>query len=474
MRFFKYILFVSIVLVHSACSDLLDVDPRQSIDSSTALTSTEAINAAVNSVYARLRPVGMYGRDLIAIPELLSDNAVNTGAGNRLVGQGLNQPSNHILVATWQNCYYANNEINLIFKALEDFESSQDYKDNVEGQLHFLRALVYHTLMKAYAYDPTAIVESANRGGVPILTEGVLSVADVLYPQRPTIDAVYDFIYQDLENAIQKLPNNTSTYYASVSAAHALFSRVALYRGDMAKVISEGQNAIATSGLSLVPGSQFVNSWRTVNNPESFFEVAFTNTADNIGTNESLRATFTTRMDATSTTAVSHGNVVMSDSFYALYEEEDVRRDIILRGLSTANQTRWEVTKFLSRSGTNNMDNVPVIRLPEVILNMAEAYANPESPVYNEALALEQLNLIRERAGIGEATSSGADLYEDVLLQRRLELAFEGHRFFDLKRLGRDIIKESGNVPFTDFRILANIPVREAVPNTQVEQNVGY
>lgn len=460
----------------AACNKLLDIEPKHAIDSSTALESEEAINAALHGVYAHLREVGLYGRDLIAIPELLSDNAVNTGAGNRLVGQGINQAGAHILSATWQYAYYINNQANLILETLQDFEADQDYKDNIAAQLYFLRALVYHNLMKVYAYDPTAIVEPNDRGGVPIINTGVLNTEQIEYTSRPTVADVYDFIYNQLDQAIALFPTNniSDQVFASLPATHALYSRVALYRGDMAKVISEGELALSSSGLRLASTGQFVNTWRTAKNPESFFEVAFVQPADHSNaTNESLRATFTTRITAESNTAVSHGNVVLSDELYEAYEEDDVRRELIMRGLNN-NSSRWEITKFVSRSEVNNIDNVPVIRLPEVILNMAEAYATPGSEVWNEQAAREQLNLIRERARIGATSASGQALFDDVILQRRLELAFEGHRFFDLKRLGRDIIKESGNIQHTDFRILANIPVREAVPNTQVEQNVGY
>lgn len=475
-RIINILTIIGLSLSLTACNKLLEVEPKQSIDSNTALSSEEAINAALNGAYSRLREVGMYGRDLIAIPELLADNATNTGAGNRLVGQGINQAGAHIQAGTWQYCYYINNQANLILEALQSFDADEAYKNNIAGQAHFLRALVYHTLMKAYAYDPTAIVEVSNRGGVPIINQGVLNTGQIEYPDRPAIAEVYDFIYNELDQAIALLPDNgiNNQVLASKPAAHALYTRVALYRGDMAKVISEGQLAISTSGLSLAANGQFVNTWRTDKNPESFFEVAFVLSADHTNAvNESLRATFMTRIDASSNTAVSHGNVVMSDELYNLYEENDVRRQLIMRGLG-GNSSRWEITKFASRSGTNNIDNVPVIRLPEVILNMAEAYATPGSAVFDETAALEELNKIRERAGIGSANYSGAQLFEDILLQRRLELAFEGQRFFDLKRLGRDIFKESGNVQHSDFRILANIPVREAVPNTQVEQNVGY
>lgn len=470
--------FLSIItlacLLFASCDRLLDLDPRQSIDSQTALQSEEAINAALNAVYARLRGVGLYGRDLLAIPELLADNAINTGAGNRLVPQASNQPADHIRLETWQLSYYAINQINLIFEALPALEATAEYKTNIEGQMHFLRALIYHNLVKIYAYDPTATIATADRGGVPIILSGVLTIDDIVYPSRPSVEEVYNYIYADLENAVTKIPINASFYYASKSAAHGLFSRVALHRGDMEKVVQQGELALSTSGKNLASNAAFVQTWRTVNNPESLFEVAFTNTNDNIGTNESLRASYTTRITATSTTAVSHGFIVMDNSLYALYASNDVRRNIIMRGLTNANLNRWEITKFISRSGINNMDNVPVIRLPEVILNMAEAYATPGSPVFSEANARTQLNLIRVRAGIGATAASGNTLFEDIIRQRRLELAFEGFRFFDLKRLGRDIIKGTGNIAFTDFRMLANIPVREVEPNTNIVQNPGY
>src|SRR5690606_2274413 len=193
-KFITIVMLAGLVLGTVSCNKLLEVDPKHAIDSNTALSSQEAIDAAVNGVYSRLREVGLYGRDLIAIPELLADNAINTGAGNRLVGQGINQAGSHIQTETWQYCYYINNQANLILEALEAYDGDEAYENNIAGQLHFLRALVYHTLMKAYAYDPTAIVEPSDRGGVPIINKGVLNTAQIEYSSRPTVGEVYDFI----------------------------------------------------------------------------------------------------------------------------------------------------------------------------------------------------------------------------------------------------------------------------------------
>lgn len=130
-----------------------------------------------------------------------------------------------------------------------------------------------------------------------------------------------------------------------------------------------------------------------------------------------------------------------------------------------------ECTKYLGKNGTVNLDNIVIIRASEVLLNRAEAYYNTNK----EAEALTDVNTIRTRAGLPAKTGlTGQALLDEILKQRRLELAFEGHRFFDLKRLGKDLVKAPANVPFTDFRILAGIPARELGANKNLVQNFGY
>jgi len=120
-----------------------------------------------------------------------------------------------------------------------------------------------------------------------------------------------------------------------------------------------------------------------------------------------------------------------------------------------------------------------VIRKTEMYLNRAEAYATPGSPVFDEALALADLNTVRVARGLVAVALTGTALYEEILQQRRLEFAFEGHRWFDLKRLGRDVIKVglftgAADLQFTDGRVLANIPQREVDGNPNLVQNFGY
>ncbi|MCH7401429.1 RagB/SusD family nutrient uptake outer membrane protein [Belliella kenyensis] len=470
MKNLQKIIIASFLIFLGSCESMIDVQPRQSIDSTLALQGTEAFNAALNGVYARLRDVNLYGRDIIAIPELLADNATNTGAGNRLVNQSFNQPGAHI--SNWFIGYITINQINLMLEAVETNDFTTSYKNDVKGQLHFIRGLIYFEMARVYGYDPTAILTQVDNGAVPILEKGVLAVEDITYPRRASIAEIYAYIYNELETAaglLQNLASSRAPHYASDMANSAIFSRVALYNGDYQKVIVEADKVLANSRAVLTNSNNFIAGWRSEVHPESIFEIVFT-APDNLGSNESLRATFTTRLDVNGATPVSFGNVVVSESLYNAYDNNDLRKSLILPGLGN-NANEMEMTKFFSKNGLPNLDNVPVIRTAEVLLNKAEAHAR----LGQNQQALDALNMIRERVGLEPYENiSDNELIEAILNERRLELAFEGHRFFDLKRLGRDIVKEFGVIPFDDFRILNNIPQREIELNSNLVQNRGF
>jgi hypothetical protein len=132
-----------------------------------------------------------------------------------------------------------------------------------------------------------------------------------------------------------------------------------------------------------------------------------------------------------------------------------------------------ECTKFFGKSGFLNTDNVPVIRHAEVLLIRAEAHYRSG----NEASALNDINTLRTNRGLTPVTLSGNAILEEILNQRLAELAMEGHRFHDLKRLGRDIVKDPSVgfvLSISDFRLLAQIPNGELIGNPNMQQNPGY
>ena len=476
----KSLLFILSVILVSSCNDWIDVEPRTSIDSNNALNSEQRISAAMNGIYDRLQSTNLYGRDIIAIPEALSDNGRATNKSGRLNAEYRNQPNAHLLV--WELAYRTINQANLIIEALPArTELSQDVRDGYEGQALFIRGLMYLELMKAHAYSPQAKVDAQNRGGVPLILTGVADLPQVTYPSRATIEECYAQIYKDFANAAVKLEKTAASRapaYATKGAALAMLSRAYLYGGDYAKAASTASDAIALVGSKLLTNAAYVAGFRSAVNPESLFEIVFV-TNENIGVNLSLQTSFTTLVSSGNRTVTGgFGDLVPTASLLADMVSEadtannvhDIRRQLYELGTTGRGVAEIECTKFLGKNGAVNLDNVPVIRVSELYLTRAEAYAH----LGQEAESHKDLNVIRNRAGLPNKFPTGTNLVNEILKQRRIELAFEGHRFFDIKRLGRDIIKMPNNLPFIDFKVLAPIPSRELAANPNLIQNFGY
>ena len=134
----------------------------------------------------------------------------------------------------------------------------------------------------------------------------------------------------------------------------------------------------------------------------------------------------------------------------------------------------WWNTKFNSWQGSFGQDNVPLIRISEMYLIRAEASVKLSAPNYTQSRS--DINILRAARGLSPTTANDGTLAAAVQKERRLELCFEGHRFFDLKRLGLDITKEAPSVtlPYTDFKVVAGIPQTEMDVNKNLVNNPGY
>ena len=138
-----------VCLILASCSDLLEVQPRSSIDSATALSTEEALDATLIGTYDALQSTNIYGRDLIAMPEALADNGRATNKSGRLNPEYQNQPNAH-LIGVWVSAYFAINQANLLLDAISDttkVKLSTAKRASIEGQAAFLRGLMYFELM---------------------------------------------------------------------------------------------------------------------------------------------------------------------------------------------------------------------------------------------------------------------------------------------------------------------------------------
>lgn len=502
----KLIIFTLLAAVAvSSCKKKLDIPSRNSLDASLALTSRNGIEAALNSVYSVLKSERLYGRDMFSVADAMSDITFANGRSSRLLGENRNQSLSNM--ANWGTSYGAINEINLILGAIAAVsDATAADKQRWEGELRFLRALYYFDLVKNYAYIPTYVAPGQDKGGVVLTLQGFNSAADAAsyYPSRATVAENYAQIMDDIYKSLPLLTaSNRGRNYASRHAALALGSRISLYEGKWAKADSFATAAInITGGIgSMTTTANYVSAWRAADHPEGIFQVWYATLGENLGVNTSLAATHTTLATPGALNGVRTGQgdlvpngflltqlgisgfptgLAQSPPAPALTYSTDIRNKLFEWGVNASGHY-VEVTKWMGKNGSANWDNTVVLRWAELYLNRAEA----KYQLNDEAGALADLKFLKTRritdyvgsaAETADEALTGQALLDEILKQRMLEFAFEGHRFYDLKRYGTTIVKSNPtvNLPATDFRLLPRIPVGEVDGNQNMTQNFGY
>ena len=488
----KYLLAgVVFTTIISSCAKELDINPRQSIDSSTALNKASNVEAALSSAYAGLKAQAMYGRDIPIVSDALADIGRATNHSGRLNPENRNNHGAHL--AFWGTAYGIINELNTIIAAIPKVEDATAAdKTRWEAESRALRAFIYFDLVRSYAYIPTAVISQQNKGGVVLKYSPTLTNTDGLgwAPERAPINVCYDSIYSDLNKAIPLLTNSRGIYFFTQVNARALLSRVALYRGDWNTVVSNAGLVLSSipAGSGLTNTTDYMANWRAPFNKESLFEIRFSSQQEALGVNVSLHTSLNTLLipgnntvlggwgdfvpNSTSLTNLGIAAPSVNNITYGV----DIRGRLMEWGSSGRATRNVECTKYIGKSGFPYLDNFPVIRISEMYLNRAEAYYNLGGGA-NEALALADVNLIRTNRGLLASVATGTALLAEIQSQRSIEFIFEGHRFFDMKRWGMDISKTQPAtifLPFTDYRILAPLPQGDIDGNVKMVQNPGY
>lgn len=506
------LLFIFTGVIVQSCKKQLDIPSRNSIDASLALTNKAGIENSINSVYSILKRESHYGRDLFSIPEAMADVAFANNRSGRLINENRNISGSNITTALWTGSYGGINEINLTLAAAPGIPgATAAEKSRWEGELKFLRSLLLFDLVKNYAYIPTFTVPAQDKGGVVINLQGFdnPTAAAAFRPSRATVAACYAQIMSDLYAAINLLVSNgrgsTGRNYASKHAALALGSRIKLYQGDWVKADSFATAAITISGGigAMTNTTNYVSGWRAADHPEGIFQVWYATLNENIGQNTALSATHTTlsapgAFDKTRQgqgdlmpngflltqlgvsgwppATLSFSPTVLQPLPPTLTYSNDIRNRLFEWGVNASGHY-VECTKWLGKNGGAHWDNVVVLRWPELYLNRAEAKYQQGDQVG----AWNDLNVIRTARYAGFVIPvvqdfTGTALLDEILRQRMLEYAFEGLRFFDLKRYGISITKTNPvvNLPATDFRLLPRIPTGEVDGNPNMVQNFGY
>ncbi len=443
---------------------------------------------------------------VVPIGDIASDNAVSGGesASDVLDLQQIDDytltPVNGTLANIWQYAYEGINRANYMtqYKTTNPGGQSVAFagKDAMYGEVYFLRAYYYFTLTKMF-------------GDVPLFTNKRLDLSNSGTLKRAAKAQVYQQIETDLKNATAVLPTvQAQQGRITRYAAQALLGKVYLYQNKYDSAATVLKSIIDAGAFTLVSdfGSMFLASGE--NGTESLFEIQYTNASPYYQWSNVLQGQGNYAVQQCGIRGLN-GNDPMpyaagwstnlpSQDLAAAYSAGDQRKDVTVLDIEAykAANPGFNITyqvapykntglynqKYLPRRGQtsgqtelNYLNNQRIIRYADVLLMAAEAFNKSASP--NDALAKTYLNQVRRRAfkvadASRDITATGSTLYTAILNERRLELAMEGERFFDLVRTG-----QAATVLGSKFKTGKN----ELFPVPQVEttvsglsQNPGY
>ena len=469
----------------SSCSDFLEQNPQTDLSENDFYKTADDILSAVNGVYSSLQEGDIYGNWYV-FGEIPSDNTRNQLSVSVTTQNEFDQfyidTQNSMIANFWKAAYKVINRTNTVLGRIDGIEINTELANRYKLECKFIRALMYFNLVRVY-------------GDVPLVLKEI-SISESYDILREPKENVYNQIIADLKEA-QDLPVSYSTAEdgrATQGAAKALLANVymtlhkyAEAETILAEIINSGQYSL----LENTPGSLNIDGYKNVfspvnhNSKEGIFEIQFLKGGYGEGSNYANN--FAPENSGTNVVAVggTGGNNIPEMDIYNAYEEGDLRRDfsMSLGYYDNRKNNEWVesryVCKFMDVPYQNNdaSNNYPVIRYADVILMYAEAL-NQNGKT---AEACKYLNMTRRR-GFGYQTTetSPVDLQTTdkaqfalmVEQERRVELAFENHRWFDLIRTGRAVeVMKSKGFSLNETNLICPIPQKQIDVNPKLTQN---
>lgn len=479
MRIIKTLYATGLItlLAASSCKkDFLELAPISQQNGNNFYKTAEDMKNALTAAYGGLQYSGLYYSSMHIIGDLRSDNTEitnpNAGADPQAVDNFTNLPTSSISSTTWAGHYQAIQSTNIVIEKIKSVEMDQGLKDRYTGEAKFLRALMYFNLVRIF-------------GDVPLVTAVINNPQEGYNYKREAANLVYDQIIADLKDAESTLPyefTGADIGRATKGAAMSLLGKVYLTQKNWnlaAQKLKEVIDQVSSNKYQLLPTYAGVFGIANENNRESIFEVQFKKAATGEG------SPFTNQFApiGSGTAVVSVGNPlgqnIPTANMNNAYETGDVRKAVSMRNSYVLNGNTVNHNYVVKYSGTpaaylDNDNNWIVLRYADVLLMYAEALN--EQGYVADGPAFTYLNQIRNRAGLGAKTSNNsnaslrvpdqASFRLAIEQERRVELAFEGHRWFDLVRTNRALAVLSGLGMEAHHTLFP-------IPQTQIDINPG-
>jgi len=457
------IAIATLLIISSSCKkSYIELLPPTSLTPDQALATEADVQVALRGAYAGFRATDYFGRTVPLLGDLMADNTYQSLTNtNRYTAFNLYNftSADGNVAGFWTAAYNTILRANNIISASPKV-TNQANLNQYKGEAYAIRALSYYYLIQYFARPYT---DNPSGPGVPL----VLTYDPTAKPARNTVAEVYTQILNDLTQATPLMTQFVNSSQFSKYAARALQAKVYLAMGDKANAKTAAIDVITNSGFTVVSAANYVTFWSTLTPRTDKVETLFETSSDAIN-NQGFDALANIYNQA------GYGDFLATDTLYNSYSAGDARRGIYTVGVRGGLAAIFLDKKFPGTYGSEISDP-KLIRMSEMYLIAAEA-----SLPGNEADALTYVNYLTSRRNAPAIASTGAQLFEDIIAERRRELAFDGIRYFDLQRLKRDVIRNSQypasarTIPYSNFRRVLPIPQGELDANPNITQNPGY
>ncbi len=454
----KKIAIIAITLFFASCSEeFLDLTPDNAGSANNFYQTKDQFIQAVNAAYAPLG--GIHTGSLWLLTELRSDNgsyqqntADRSGVNREEIDEFRETDQNVNLQNFYTPSYLGISRCNIVLEKLGAATFDQVTKDRLEGEVLFLRAFYYFNLVRVF-------------GDVPLITKVVTTPEEAFETAAKVPEAqIYTQITNDFKAAIAKLPAKAAAAdlgHATTGSAKAMLAKVYLTQKNFAEATTILKTVEAEGGYVLNPN--YADNFKKKNGPESIFEIQYAEGAG--GKSSNFAYSFAPYNAGTVITGFAllagsgSGWNIPTQDLIDSYEKDDKRFAASIN--QTFKDAAMKVVPYVQKYTNppylerfNTWDNFPVTRLADVLLMQAEALNEASFP---NAEAFTLLNRVRTRAGLAAKTAdnsdpllkvvSQADFRTAIAQERRIELAFENHRWFDLVRTGQaDVVLKAHGV----------------------------
>lgn len=443
----KIIISIFTAIALSGCNDFMDLKPIDFPTEETFYTDVKGLEGAIIGIYDELQSSDQYGSKFMTLMEVRGDNVKNdnSGASGGITYQievFTETPANSNLSGAWLSLYKTIYRCNLVLQNTKEVQMTEEQRTQIAGQASFIRALCYFNLIRLW-------------GEVPIITK-TQTVAEARNNKRSPVSEVYDLIIKDLivAKGLPEVWDESERGRATSYAAHALLAKVYLYMKNYQEVVNELTPVVADinakRNLSLVPMPQtFPNNLKT--SKDIIFAVQYLKG----GVGESAHQNNRYRNN-------DNGNIISLEQ--TEFESSDDNRKALVAPTGSGQRPG----KFNAPAANNETSaDFPVMRCAEVMLMYAEAVNELSTVPTQEAL---DAGLARKTL---EELPTKETFRQAVYKERRLELALECDRWFDIVRTGQMA---------TVFPGIATYRQLYPIPQTEIEnvndktgwQNEGY